>query len=181
MVLGGILGGALIAITIVGVWRRVAALGVHAVVSAAAITGVMQGWFGGLQGNYFVNAGAIALVLLGIGGTMLGLVAIIGTRGVAVGPVIFLLGANPISAAAVPLEFIASPWGAVGQWFPPGAGATLLRDLSYFPQADTTFPWLVLAGWAVLGLMLSVVGHFRNNGAVTAGAEREAEEAVAIA
>jgi hypothetical protein len=179
LVLGGILGGALVAVGIVGVWRRVIALGVYAVVGSAAITGVLQGWFGGLAGNYFVNAGAIALVLLGIGGTILGCVALLGRAGVAVGPVLFLLGANPISAAAIPIEFIAKPWGAIGQWFPPGAGATLLRELTYFPKSDMAFPWLVIAGWAVFGLVLSTLGHFRNNGAVRAGAEREAELASA--
>jgi len=85
-----------------------------------------------------------------------------------------LLFANPISAAAIPKEFIAEPWGEVGQWFPPGAAATLVRDLSYFPAADTTFPWLVLGAWAVGGLLLSVVGHFRTAG----GAEPNAEAAL---
>jgi hypothetical protein len=179
MVLGGLLGGALIALLVVGVWRRVLALGIYAIVGSAGIGGILQGWFGGLDNNYFVNVGAIALVLLGIGGVILGVVALVGRAGVAIGPVLFLLGANPISAAALPVEFLAKPWGAVGQWFPPGAGATLLRELSYFPRADPTFPWLVLGGWAVLGILLSVLGHFRNNGAVTAAAELEAEEAVA--
>ena len=177
MVLGGILGGAVIAVVVVGVWRRVLALGVYAIVGSAAITGVLQGWFGGLLNDYFVNAGAIALVLVGIGGTMLGLAALIGTPGIALGPVLFLLGANPISGAALPVEFYVSPWGAVGQWFPPGAGATLLRDLSYFPKADMALPWLVLTGWAVLGLLLSMLGHFRNAGAASREAELEAASA----
>ncbi|HEY4266963.1 MAG TPA: ABC transporter permease [Galbitalea sp.] len=175
LILGGILGGVIIALTVVGVWRRYAALGIYAVAGSAAITGVLQGWFGGLAGDYFVNAGAIALVLLGIGGVMLGAAALVGRIGVAIGPILFLLGANPISAAALPLEFLASPWGAIGQWFPPGAGATLLRELSYFPKADMTFPWLVLAGWAVLGVVLGTLGHFRDSGAATHAAELEAE------
>jgi hypothetical protein len=177
MVLGGILGGALISLLIVGVWRRVLSLFIYAVVGAAAITGILQAWFGGLAGNYFVNAGAIALVLLGIGGVILGCVAIFGRVGLAVGPVVFLLGANPISAAALPVEFLATPWGAIGQWFPPGAGATLLRELTYFPQANAGFPWLVLGGWALLGLLLSTLGHFKNAGGATAEAELEAEAA----
>jgi hypothetical protein len=37
----------------------------------------------------------------------------------------------------------------------------------------------VLAGWAVLGLLLSTLGHFRNAGAATREAELEAEAAVA--
>jgi hypothetical protein len=61
----------------------------------------------------------------------------------------------------MPPEFLPTPWGAVGQWFPPGAGATLLRDLSYFPAADLAFCWLVLAAWAVGGLLLAALGHFR--------------------
>jgi hypothetical protein len=177
MVIGGIIGGALIALLVVGVWRRVVALGVYSAIGSAAITAVLQGWFGGLAGNYFANAGAIALVLLGIGGVILGCVALFGRAGIAIGPVLFLLGATPISAAAVPIEFLAKPWGAIGQWFPPGSGATLLRQLTYFPQANTAFPWLVLTGWAVLGLLLCTLGHFRNAGAVTAGAESRAEAA----
>ncbi|MFS0792493.1 hypothetical protein [Microbacterium sp. 1P10AE] len=44
----------------------------------------------------------------------------------------------------------------------PGASATLIRDLSYFPAADTTQPWLVLTAWAVVGLVLSAIGHWRS-------------------
>ena len=51
---------------------------------------------------------------------------------------------------------------------------TLLRDLSYFARADALVPWLVLAGWAVLGLALSMVGHSRNAMATPAEAVSEA-------
>ncbi|MBT2498220.1 hypothetical protein J7E25_03855 [Agromyces sp. ISL-38] len=101
--------------------------------------------------------------------------ALMGRAGIAVGAVVMLLFANPISAAAVPKEFLVAPWGEVGQWFPPGAAATLIRELSYFPSADTAFPWLVLAAWAAGGILLSVVGHFRTAG----GAEPDAEASVA--
>ena len=59
---------------------------------------------------------------------------------------------------------------------PAGAAATLVRELSYFPSVDMTFPWLVLAAWAVGGLALSVIGHFRTAG----GAEPDANAAVAV-
>ena len=71
----------------------------------------------------------------------------------------FILFAVPLASAATPVEFLPEPWGAVGQWFPPGAGATLLRDLSYFPGADASFPWLVLGVWAIAGLVLALVGR----------------------
>ncbi|MCU1578970.1 MAG: hypothetical protein JWP19_1174 [Rhodoglobus sp.] len=177
LVLGGMIGGIAISLAVVGVWRRVTAVLVYSVVGGLALAGIMQGQFGALQGSYLVNSAAIALALLSISGVIVGFVSLFGPAGVAVGPVVYLLIANPISSAAQPYQFLAEPWGAVGQWFPPGAAATLLRELSYFPKADTTFPWLVLAAWAVGGLLIALLGHFRNTGAATRAALEVAEAA----
>lgn len=174
LVLGGMLGGIAISLSVIGAMRRVLAVVVYAAAGGLVLAGILQGWFGALQGDYWLNAAAIGLALAAIAAPITGFVALFGRAGIAVGPVVMLLFANPISAAAIPKEFIAEPWGEIGQWFPPGAAATLVRDLSYFPAADTTFPWLVLAAWAVGGLLLSVVGHFRTAG----GAEPNAEAAV---
>jgi hypothetical protein len=176
LVLGGMLGGIAISIAVVGVWRRVTAVLVYSTVAGFAIAGIMQGWFGALQGDYLVNAAAIALALLSIAGVIVGFVSLFGRPGIAVGPLVYLLIANPISAAAQPLEFLAPPWGALGQWFPPGAAATLLRDLSYFPTADAGFPWLVLGAWAAAGLLVALAGHFRDTGAAARAAIRVAEQ-----
>jgi hypothetical protein len=170
VVLGGMLGGILISVALVGAVRRLVALGVYVVVGGLTIAAIMQGWFGVLQGEYLLNAAVLSAGLLAVGAPIVGFAALVGRPGVAIGPVLFLLIANPISSAAQPVEFLAEPWGAVGQWFPPGAGATLLRDASYFPAADTTFPWLVLAGWAAAGILLALVGHFRTAGGATSEA-----------
>ncbi|MDQ0893133.1 hypothetical protein [Agromyces ramosus] len=175
LVLGGMLGGIAISIAVIGAMRRVLAVILYSALGGLALTAILQLWFGSLQLDYWVNAAAIALALAAIAAPITGFVALIGRAGIAVGPVVMLLFANPISAAAVPKEFIPEPWGDVGQWFPPGAAATLMRELSYFPAADMTFPWLVLAAWAVGGLLLSVIGHFRTAG----GAEPDAEASVA--
>jgi hypothetical protein len=174
VVIGGMLGGILISIALVGAVRRLVALGVYVVIAGLSIAGIMQGWFGVLQGDYLLNAAVLAAGLLAIGAPIVGFAALVGRPGVALGPVLFLLIANPIASAAQPVEFLPEPWGAVGQWFPPGAGATLLRDASYFPAADTTFPWLVLAGWAAAGILLALVGHHRTAGAASHEALDEA-------
>ncbi|MRX44202.1 hypothetical protein [Agromyces kandeliae] len=173
LVLGGMLGGIAISLAVIGAMRRVVAVTVYAVAGGLVLAGILQGWFGALQGDYWLNAAAIALALAAIAAPITGLVALMGRAGIGVGAVLFVLVANPISAAAVPVQFLAEPWGAIGQWFPPGAAATLLRDLSYFPDAPTAFPWLVLATWAVGGIVLSLIGHFRTAG----GAEPDAEAA----
>jgi len=182
LVFGGMIGGIGITFAVSGAWRRVIALLVYAVVGGLAIAGIMQGWFGFLGGNYWANAGAFGLTLLAMGATIVGFAALFGRGGVAIGPVLFMLIGNPISGAQFPKEFLPAPWGAIGQWLPPGAGGSLLRDTSYFPDADPAFPILVLSGWAVLGLVLVVVGHFRDQGrlAVEENPEDVAAEAATV-
>jgi len=164
LVFGGMIGGIGITFAISGAWRRVLALFVYAVVGGIAIAGIMQGWFGLLGGDYWANAGAFALTLLAMGTVIVGFAALFGRGGVAIGPILFMLVGNPISGAQFPKEFLPVPWGAIGQWLPPGAGNSLLRDTAYFPDADASFPILVLSGWALLGLILVVAGHFRDQG-----------------
>lgn len=177
LVLGGMIGGIAISVAVIGALRRLLAVAVYAVVGGFALAAILGPWFGALQADLWVDTAAIGLALAAIAAPITGFVALMGRAGIAFGPVVMLLFANPISGAALPKEFYPVPWGEVGQWFPPGAAATLVRELSYFPQADMTFPWLVLAAWAVGGAVLSVVGHFRTAG----GAEPDAEAAEADA
>lgn len=161
LVLGGVLGGVAMSLAVAGTGRRLVALAVYAVAGGGAIAGILQGWFGVLPGDYLLNATVFATALLAIGAPLVGLATLAGRVGLGLGAALFLLGANPISAAATPVEFLPAPWGAIGQWLPPGAGATLLRDAAYFPAADATFPWLVLGGWAIGGLLLVLAGLLR--------------------
>jgi hypothetical protein len=176
MVLGGMLGGIVVALLVAGAWRRLVSLTAYAVIAGAGLAAIMQSWFGVLQGDYLANAAAIALSLFATGASIVGLTALIGPPGIAVGAIITLLIGNPISAAAQPLEFLPEPWGATGQWFVPGASITLLRDLSYFPEADSTMPWLVLAGWALVGVALMFAGRYRNAEVMQHRAALEPEE-----
>ncbi|TXK19457.1 ABC transporter permease [Homoserinibacter sp. GY 40078] len=180
LVLGGMLGGIALTIALVGVWRRVVALAVYSLAAGFVAAAVLQLWFGVLPGDYLVNSLAYSLAFAAIGAPLVGLASLVGRPGLAIGPVLFMLFANPISASTQPVEFLLEPWGAIGQWFPPGAASTLVRDLAYFPAADATFPWLVLAAWALGGLVLAVVGGFRQAGGASRRAVEEAEEAEGI-
>lgn len=162
IVLGGILGGVAVSLLVRGALRRIVALIAYAVVGAIAISAVLVGVFGALPGPVATLTAAFALALLAIAGIVAGLAAVLGRPGIPLGAVLVLLVANPISAAAVPVEFLVAPWGAIGQWLPPGAAATLVRTVAYFPHADATLPWLVLAGWAVVGMALVALGRMRD-------------------
>ncbi|MGD8168887.1 hypothetical protein ACEXOS_016850 [Herbiconiux sp. P16] len=162
LVVGGMIGGVVVTLLIAGVWRRLAASVVYGLASGVIVVAVTQGWFGVMQGDAVLNVIAVAAAVLAITVFIVGMTSLIGPRGIAVGAILSLLVGNPISGSAQPWQFLPEPWGAIGQWFPPGAGATLMRDLAYFPAASTLFPWLVLAGWIALGVVLSAIGHFRD-------------------
>ncbi|MGH1549135.1 ABC transporter permease [Leifsonia poae] len=170
LVLGGMLGGVLISILVAGSWRRLTAVAVYAVTVGLAVAGILQGWFGILQGGFWVNALAVSLSMFATASFIVGMNALLGRVGIAVGAVLTVLVGNPLSSAAQPLQFLVGPWGEIGQWFVPGASVTLLRDLSYFPDADATFPWLVLLGWAAAGVAAMLAGHFRNQEVTEAAA-----------
>lgn len=168
LVLGGMLGGVLISLLVAGSWRRLTAVVVYAVAGGLGVAAVLQGWFGILQGDFAANALAIGLSMFATAAFIVGMNALIGRAGIAVGAVLTVLVGNPISSAAQPLQFLVGPWGAIGQWFVPGASVTLLRDLSYFPDANAAGSWLVLLGWAAVGLIGMLAGHFRNQRVVAA-------------
>ncbi len=167
LVIGGMIGGVAVSLLVVGVWRRLTAVVLYGLAAGVVVVAISQAWFGILQGPALLNVVAVAAAVLGISAFIVGLTSVLGPRGIAVGAVLSLLVGNPISGASQPWQFLPAPWGAVGQFFPPGAGATLLRDLSYFPDASTLEPWLVLAGWIALGVVLMSVGHFRNRATMT--------------
>jgi hypothetical protein len=166
LAMGGMIGGVLISLLVSGTWRRLGAILAYGAVAGLGLAGILQGWFHILQGNFWANAGAIGLGIIATAAIIVGLNALIGKAGIAVGAVITLFIGNPLSSLTQPKEFLPAPWGDLGQWLVPGASGTLLRDLSYFPDTSTAFPWLVLTGWAVAGAVLVAVGHFRNAPAI---------------
>lgn len=172
MLFGGIIGGVLLSNVITGSFRRILGLAVYSAAGGIVLASILQGWFGSIQGDYWINAGIFAMAIAAIAAPMIGFVALIGRAGMAVGPVVMMLFANPISGTQLPSQFLPGVWGQIGQWFPPGAAATLVRDQSYFPNADTLAPWLILTAWVVGGIVIALLGHFRTSNSNTEAAVR---------
>ncbi len=140
---------------------RVLGLFTFAVLAGVVATGVLH-WLGVLTGSYLASAGVVALLALAISATISGLGALLGNPGLGLGALLVFFVGNPISGLASAPELLPQPWGAIGQLLPPGAGATLLRSVAFFEGAGATRPLWVLAGWALVGLGLTAVGHFRD-------------------
>lgn len=176
MVMGGMIGGILISTIVVGASRRLGAITLYATLSGLVVTLILQPWFGFLQGSFALNWLAIGASMLATGAFIVGANAVFGKAGIALGAVVSMLVGNPISSAAQPVEFLPGAWGAIGQFFVPGASASLLRELSYFPDASHLHEWGVLAGWIVAGVLMMTLGHFRGQEVVHIEGATESDE-----
>ncbi|WP_344127837.1 hypothetical protein, partial [Luedemannella flava] len=173
LVLTSLVAGALLGLLIPGRGARFAGVAGYAVLAGPVGAAVLHG-LGILTGGYLVEAGVIGLIALAISGAVAGLAAVLGRPGVALGALLVFVLANPISGVAAAPELLPAPWGAIGQLFPPGAGASLLRSASFFDGAASGTPLLVLGCWAVAGLALLAIGRPRPTGDAASAPDKEA-------
>jgi hypothetical protein len=143
---------------------RLVGVVLFAVAAGLLAAGVMHG-LGLLAGSYWAAAAAIALLTLAVSATVSGFGALLGNPGIGFGVLLMFLLGNPISGLASAPQLLPRPWGVIGQFLPPGAGATLLRSAAFFDWAGSAAAIAVLAGWAALGLGLTAIGHFRDRAA----------------
>ncbi|WP_030664254.1 membrane protein [Streptomyces cellulosae] len=145
--------------------------GVTAVVTltgAAALVGIVgaalaHSWLGVITGDWWAEAGVLALSTLAVSAAVAGLGALIGAAGIGVVSLAVMFFGNPFSGASSAPRMLPEPVGTIGQWLPPGAGATLLRSVSFFDGAAATGPALTLAWWAALGLGAVLLGSALNS------------------
>ncbi|GAB3941418.1 ABC transporter permease [Corynebacterium tapiri] len=161
LTIGSIMGGALISLLIRGTWRRVWAVALYSTVAGSLLLAIIHNGFGFLPEANFAIWGALTLSLAATVSLITGLTHLIGKAGIGVGAVLTMLLGIPLSGTSLPSAFLPGSWGEIGQLFVPGATNTLIRDLTFFPEASTTHPWLVLSGWVAMGFAFLLLGHAR--------------------
>lgn len=159
LALGGMVIGYVLSLTVVGTRRRLAGAVSAAVLTAPLVVAVLHGWLGALAGDPLVETAAVTLGLLAISLTVLGLHALMGAPGLALGAVTVVLLGNPLSGANAAAELLPTGWGVLGQLLPPGALVSLLRSVSGFDGSGAMGPALALTAWALLGLAMVLLAH----------------------
>jgi hypothetical protein len=160
LILTSIAAGAVIALLLGSLGPRLGALAGYALGAGLLAAALMQ-WTGVLGGSYLAGASAVALFTGAIAATVAGLAAVAGRAGIALGALLVFVVGNPLSGLAAAPELLPQPWGQIGQFLPPGAGATMLRSAAFFDWAGAGQSVLVLSTYVVLGLALVVVGSMR--------------------
>ncbi len=159
LALTGVAAGIALAIAVRSRAAKLLGLVTFGVAAGLGATAVLQLWLGLLPANYLLNAAAIGLFATATSATVTGLAAVLGRAGIALGVVAVFLVGNPLSAVGSAPELLPQPWGMVGQYLPVGAGATLLRSTAFFDGAGAVTSTSVLLVYAVVGLILTLVGR----------------------
>ena len=87
------------------------------------------------------------------------MVRLLGAAGAGLGALLLVIIGNPLSGIATSPRLLPGPWGEFGQWLPTGAGGTLVRTATYFPEASVWGPLLVLFIWAAIGVGMVLFGR----------------------
>jgi hypothetical protein len=180
LALAGVAAGAVVTVMrLRGTRAATALIGASALVGITA-TALADSWLGVLTGSWWAEAGVLGLTVLAVGSTVAGLAALIGTPGLALGGLLMVLLGNPFSGAASAPELLPEPAGAIGQWLPPGAAASLLRSVAYFDGNGAGGAVLALSLWAGLGLVAVLLGGRRGRKPAAAAVERRAPEPMPV-
>ncbi|MFC9966582.1 hypothetical protein ACFVH4_20335 [Nocardia ignorata] len=161
LVMSGIAAGVLLTLAVSTLGARLAGLATFGIVGGLLSALIFHTWLSIVPGSYLALAAIAALASFAVAATIVGLAATIGRAGIGLGALLMLLIGNPFSAATSAPELLPQPWGTLGQLFPPGAAATLMRSTAYFDGAGATFPLTILLTWAIAGIALLGLGALR--------------------
>lgn len=141
---------------------HVALLVVYAAASAAVALLAMSSFGVGTDASTGTLFWGLALISLAVTASIAAAVAVFGSLGTLLGGVYFTLGLI-ISGSSIAPEMLPHAGKVIGQVLPPGAGATVVRDALYFPDASTGGPFVVLGIYAGIGLLIVLLSNAAPN------------------
>ncbi|HEX8104267.1 MAG TPA: hypothetical protein VF533_16745, partial [Solirubrobacteraceae bacterium] len=168
LMLIGVLTAVLAVLTARTLRRRLALVATGAVAAGVAGALYTHTWLEALTGSWAAIAGAVALIVVAVSATIIGLAGHVGRAGLGLGAVLMMLVANPWSGVSSAPELLPAPAGAIGQLLPAGAGGNLLRSVAFFDGAGAAGHLVVLGAWAAAGLALMATAAVRHRRAAAA-------------
>jgi hypothetical protein len=126
----------------------------------AALVGtwlVQQHVLGALHGAFWPMVATGTLLILGVGAITMAMQIAFGVVGIGLAVLIVVVLGNPSAGGAFPRSMLPPFWRAIGAFLPPGAGTDAVRSIAYFGGAGTGDPLLIMGGYALLGVLLSLL------------------------
>lgn len=129
--------------------------------------------FGVLPGSFAALAGILALLALATALVTMSLTALLGDPGIVVATLLLVILGNATSGGVVAASFLPAGFRQLSPALPAGAATQALGRVDYFDAGAALGPLVVLAAWALGGLLvLVVVVSGRRRVRVTALAEQ---------
>ncbi|MFI5867486.1 hypothetical protein [Streptomyces sp. NPDC051546] len=154
-----------------GLRTRIAGALLFSLVAGTAIAAVLQFATHSVDGNYWLTTLGLILGTAALSTTLLGLQALLGMAGFALGGALMMLLGNPLSGLATGPHWLPTGWAALGQLLPPGASGSLLRANAFFDGSGAGLPALTLAVWVGIGIALALLADRRGRRPATARSE----------
>lgn len=161
LALGGWIGALVIMMLVPTPRRRAAGAIAFAVVGGLTVVATLQFVIGTFDGNFWLTSLAGMFGIAATCFTVLGLRELLGGAGLGVAAVLLVLLGNPLSGLASAPEMLPRPWGVIGQYLPPGATGTLMRDVAFFGGHGVAPALLTLTGYLLLGLVFYLWAVYR--------------------
>ena len=140
---------------------RLAGVALYSVVSGLGAAIIVGPALHALDGHFVALWWIGTLTVFGAAAVTMALEAFFGIVGIGLAVVIFVVLGNPSAGGAFQAHLIPPFWRAIGDWLPAGAGTTAVRNTVYFSGNALAVPMLVLAIWAVAGVVLLLIGSAR--------------------
>lgn len=152
---GGVISGVLATVLLRGKkWSKAAVIAGVAMLGAGVAVWMLHGVYGTLTGSVFMEWLAVTLGIAATSSVTAGLGALMGMPGAAIGAILTIFVANPLSGLATGPWMLPAGWSTLGQLMPIGATGFLVRSLSFFDGAGANRSWIVLCCWILLGLLM---------------------------
>jgi hypothetical protein len=110
--------------------------------------------FGVLPGPLLPVAGILGLLALATALVTMSLTALLGDAGIVVATLLLVILGNATSGGVVPASFLPGGFRQLSPALPPGAATRALGRVDYFDPGAALGPVVVLAAWALGGLLL---------------------------
>ena len=126
----------------------------------AALVGtwlVQQHILDALRGAFWPMVATGTLLVFGVGAITMALQIAFGVTGIGLAVIIVVVLGNPSAGGAFPRSMLPPFWRAIGAFLPPGAGTDAVRSISYFGGAGTGYPLLIMGGYVLVGVLLSLL------------------------
>lgn len=134
--------------------RRLGAIAAFSALGGLASALIIHQGIGAIPGDWLAVLALTAFAVFSIGVTAAALIQLLGPAGVGLSFLLLLMLGNPASGAPAGPYLLPEPWRTGGQYMPPGAFASGLRNVAYFDGAQAAMWGSVLATWAVVGSLL---------------------------